>query len=84
MPTRHVIVGGGTAGHNAINAIRQLEDSGARSEILLVSTQERHVELWRREGERWVVEDLIGEAEIGLDTVGATIPLAALYRDLIG
>jgi NAD(P)H-nitrite reductase large subunit len=34
---RHVIVGGGTAGHNAINTIRQEE--GERSEIVLVSAE---------------------------------------------
>ena len=37
MAARHVIVGGGTAGHNAINTIRQEE--GARSEIVLVSAE---------------------------------------------
>lgn len=37
MARRHVIVGGGTAGHNAINAIRQLERE--RSEILLVADE---------------------------------------------
>jgi NAD(P)H-nitrite reductase large subunit len=37
MPTRHVIVGGGTAGHNAITTIR--EEEGARSEIVLVSAE---------------------------------------------
>jgi NAD(P)H-nitrite reductase large subunit len=37
MATRHVIVGGGTAGHNALNAIRQEERQ--RSEIVLVSSE---------------------------------------------
>ena len=37
MAARHVIVGGGTAGHNAINTIRQEE--GERSEIVLVSAE---------------------------------------------
>lgn len=37
MPTRHVIVGGGTAGHNAIETIRQEEQ--AASEITLVSAE---------------------------------------------
>ena len=35
---RHVIVGGGTAGHNAVNSIRQ-EERGGRSEIVLVSAE---------------------------------------------
>jgi NAD(P)H-nitrite reductase large subunit len=37
MPVRHVIVGGGTAGHNAITTIRQEERE--RSEIVLVSAE---------------------------------------------
>jgi NAD(P)H-nitrite reductase large subunit len=37
MPTRHVIIGGGTAGHNAIETIRQEER--AASEITLVSAE---------------------------------------------
>jgi NAD(P)H-nitrite reductase large subunit len=37
MPPRHVIVGGGTAGHNAITTIRQEESE--RSEIVLVSAE---------------------------------------------
>ena len=37
MARRHVIVGGGTAGHNAINTIRQEERE--RSEIVLVSLE---------------------------------------------
>jgi NAD(P)H-nitrite reductase large subunit len=37
MARRHVVVGGGTAGHNAINAIRQEE--GQRSELVLVAAE---------------------------------------------
>jgi NAD(P)H-nitrite reductase large subunit len=39
MARRHVIVGGGTAGHNAINAIRQEEGGAERSEIVLVADE---------------------------------------------
>ncbi len=49
-------------------------------EILLVSSEERRVRSWRRDGRRWIVEDLIGEAELHLDTVPAPIPLAAIYE----
>ena len=49
-------------------------------EILLVSSEERRVRSWRRDGRRWIVEDLIGEAELRLDTVPAPIPLAAIYE----
>jgi NAD(P)H-nitrite reductase large subunit len=36
---RHVIVGGGTAGHNAITTIRQLESRDEPSEVVLVSAE---------------------------------------------
>lgn len=49
-------------------------------EILLVSSEERRVRSWRRDGHRWIVEDLIGEAELRLDTVPNPIPLAAIYE----
>ena len=50
-------------------------------EILIVSGRERRVELLRREGGRWVIEDLIGEAELRPEAVGgAAIPLAAVYE----
>jgi NAD(P)H-nitrite reductase large subunit len=39
MAMRHVIVGGGTAGHNAIAAIRQEERGRAPSAIVLVSAE---------------------------------------------
>lgn len=48
-------------------------------EIVLVGSEERRVQRWRRDGERWLVENLIGEAELRLETVDTTIPLAAIY-----
>src|SRR5215468_11471376 len=39
MPRRHVIVGGGTAGHNAIGTLRQLEPRDEPSDVVLVSAE---------------------------------------------
>jgi hypothetical protein len=49
-------------------------------EILLVASNERRVQHWRRDGTRWVVDDLIGDADLRLDTVPQHIPLAAIYQ----
>ena len=49
-------------------------------EVLLVSSQERRVQHWRRDGERWLVENLIGEAELRLEAATDPIPLSALYE----
>jgi Uma2 family endonuclease len=50
--------------------------------ILFVFSDERRVELWRREGERWVIEDYIGEAAARLDSLGIELPLAAIYANV--
>jgi Uma2 family endonuclease len=52
-------------------------------EILLVSLQQRRVQVFRRRGEDWAVEDFIGDAELRLDAVGGEpIPLAAVYANV--
>ncbi len=50
-------------------------------EIALVATEQRHVEIWRRRGAKWEVEDLIGNAALALETVGVTMTFAAIYAD---
>jgi Uma2 family endonuclease len=49
-------------------------------EILLVASEERRVQHWRRAGGRWVVDDLIGDADLHLATVPDAIPLEAIYQ----
>jgi len=55
---------------------RQLDSLRA---IVLVSSEQRHVEVWRRRGAKWEIEDLIGDAELALDALQSPIPLADLY-----
>jgi Uma2 family endonuclease len=50
------------------------------TEILLVASEERRVQHWRRQGTRWVVDDLIGEAELRLASVPDPIPLGAIFE----
>jgi len=49
-------------------------------EILLVSSTDRSIQYWRRDGPRWLVENLIGDATLALDTVPSPIPLATIYE----
>jgi len=51
-------------------------------EILLVWWEERRAQLWRRDGERWIVEDLIGDAEMRLAQVEGSIGLGAIYQNV--
>ena len=50
-------------------------------EIVLVSTEQRQVVIWRRRGAKWEVEDLIGDAALEFEAVALSIPLAAIYAD---
>jgi Uma2 family endonuclease len=54
---------------------------GSVQEIVLLSSEQRHVVIWRRRGAKWEVEDLIGDAALELEAVGVSIPLAAIYAD---
>lgn len=49
-------------------------------EILLVASEQRRVQHWRRDAQRWIVEDLIGDADLRLTAVSNPIPLAAIYE----
>jgi Uma2 family endonuclease len=46
-------------------------------QILMVSGEDRQVELWLRTGDGWKVQDLIGDATIPLVTGEGPLPLAA-------
>jgi Uma2 family endonuclease len=50
-------------------------------EIVLVSSEQHHVVIWRRRGAKWEVENLIGDSTLGLEAVGVAIPFAAIYAD---
>jgi Uma2 family endonuclease len=52
-------------------------------EIVVVSSDERRVEVQRRTSDGWRVEDLIGQASIRLGVCDGPIPLDAIYRDLL-
>ena len=50
-------------------------------EIVLVASEQRHIDAWRRRGAKWEVEDLIGDAALELETVRVIVPFAAIYAD---
>jgi Uma2 family endonuclease len=69
-----------TAAHDRTRKLPDYRRIASVQEIVLVSSQERRVELWRRKGEKWEVEDLIGEAVLRLASIDADVPLAAIYE----
>jgi Uma2 family endonuclease len=69
-----------TSDHDRGRKVTAYREIPSVEEILLLSSEARRAELWRREGERWIVEDLIGDALLTLASVGLTTPLAAIYE----
>jgi Uma2 family endonuclease len=68
-----------TAAHDRSRKLPDYRRIASVQEIVLVSSQERRVELWRRQGGKWEVEDLIGEAVLNLASIRADLPLGAIY-----
>jgi Uma2 family endonuclease len=71
-----------TEDHDRGRKVTDYREIPSLQEILVVSSQQRRVELWRREGDHWRVEDLIGEASVRLESSNASIPLAAIYANV--
>ena len=69
-----------TALHDRGRKLDHYRQLASVKEILLVASEERRVEHWRREGPRWVVDNLIGDADLHLATVPVPIALAAIYE----
>lgn len=68
-----------TAGHDRGVKLPAYRTIPSLVAILLVLSWERRVELWRREGELWMVEDLFGEGVERVPALGIELPLAAIY-----
>lgn len=52
-------------------------------EYVLVSQDERRIEIFRREGERWVLDEFLADGSVVLDSLDVEFPLASLYDDPI-
>jgi Uma2 family endonuclease len=72
----------GTVRHDRGVKVDRYRELASVQEILLVASQDRRVQLWRRLGARWSVEDVIGDATLRLESCPLAIPLAELYAGL--
>jgi Uma2 family endonuclease len=72
----------GTVRHDRGIKIDRYRELASVQEILLVASEERRVQLWRRQDGRWSVEDVIGDATLHLETCKLALPLADLYAGL--
>jgi Uma2 family endonuclease len=69
----------GTVQHDRGVKVDRYRQVPSVREILLVASEERRVQLWRREGAKWTVEDVIGDALLRLESCNLEILLAELY-----
>lgn len=69
-----------TALHDRGRKLDHYRQLPSLKEILLVASEERRAQHWRRAGTQWLVADLIGDADLQLATLPGPIPLAAIYE----
>jgi Uma2 family endonuclease len=71
-----------TAAHDRGNKLADYRRITTVEQILVVASEDRHVEVWRRAEDGWKVQDLIGDAAIALAIDGQPLPLAAVYDNV--
>jgi Uma2 family endonuclease len=50
-------------------------------EIWMVDSERRWVQVWNRDGERWIVQDFVGGASFESEVLRTAVPLDQLYAD---
>jgi Uma2 family endonuclease len=50
-------------------------------EIWLVDSERRWLQLWRRDRDHWIVQDLVGSANFTSSTLAADVPLDEIYAN---
>ena len=68
-----------TAAHDRGVKLADYRRIASVEQILVVASEDRHVEVWRRAADGWNVQDLIGDAALALAVDGQPLPLAAIY-----
>lgn len=72
-----------TTGFDRLRKVADYRTVSSVQDILIVFSDERRVEIQRRTASGWIVEDLIGPAEITLACCTSPVSLDAIYRDLL-
>ena len=69
-----------TQAHDRGTKLPDYREVPSVQDIVLVSSDSRRVEHWHRADDGWHVRDLIGDAELNLDSVGVSLPFETIYR----
>lgn len=73
------MLGSSAAAHDRGIKLADYRKIASVEQILVVASEDRHVEVWRRAADGWKVQDLIGDAAIPLAIDVQPLPLAAVY-----
>ncbi len=71
-----------TADHDPGTKARLYRDLPSLREILFVSSETPFATLWHRVENAWLVQDLIGDAVLRLESVGVDLPMALVYENV--
>jgi Uma2 family endonuclease len=66
--------------HDRGQKVPDCADIPSVREILLIDASRRHVTLWSRQAEGWLVCDFIGDSSLPLSCLDAPLPLDAVYN----
>jgi Uma2 family endonuclease len=75
------VVSAETIEHDSGRKLCEYRSIGSVEEIALVWSHRRRASVWRRQGARWQVRELIGEGELELQAVGVRLPFAEIYAN---
>ena len=73
------VLSSSTAAHDRGLKLADHRKIASVEQILLVASEDRHVEVWLRAEDGWKVQDLIGDAAVRLAIDGQPLALAAIY-----
>ena len=73
------VLSSSTATHDRGLKLADYRKIASVEQILLVASEDRHVEVWLRAEDGWKVQDLIGDAAVRLAIDGQPLALAAIY-----
>jgi Uma2 family endonuclease len=72
-----------TAAHDRGVKLADYRRIASVEQILMVASEDRHVEVWRRSGDGWTVQDLIGDATLALLAIERALPLSEIYDGVV-
>jgi Uma2 family endonuclease len=71
----------GTRSHDLVRKLDDYKSLPSVVEIWMLDSERRWLQVWQRDGERWIVRDLVGSALFDSEALDAAVHLDDLYAD---